>query len=176
METKTVTISSDYYVYIMKDILSRFENLVTIKDQDVDIRTKVLIPETSICVNNEIISLTKSDDKIMLTSNVHSCVNYLEKYPSLNYLFKDTYNNIIGTHPPSDKEQIDEINKHIRYLNSYRCVNETTAINWQIIFSTKDFNTVEMEFVREDLLDVYNINWDTIDLFLPRTVASKFRE
>lgn len=174
MIKKEFNISKDYYIYIINDILSCFEKLIKARDKNIEICTIAFIPETSIVIGNEIISITKHENKIILTSNVYSSVNDLTEYSTIDYLFKNNEGIVIGTYPPTSKEQIDYINEITQHPNFIDETLAATIINWRVSFSIVDTHTIGVEFVKVDLLDVYGIDWSTIDLFICPSIISKF--
>lgn len=76
MEEKSITISSDYYIYIMNDILSRMNKMTKELEKDpFNLFSLVTIPVSSISFITEKISLTKSEGKVILSSKEQIEIN-----------------------------------------------------------------------------------------------------
>lgn len=178
MNTKVTYIDKDYYVFLMNDIISRFKTFNDTRNKDKTLLSWVSIPNTEITLNREVISLTYTDDKVILKSNVFPSSNLI--FSDTKYVFFNKGDEVIGFEPEIEDVKIREdliASIYENYKNDNFNLNVWGLTNWEIIFSLQSFDkVVKVTMNYSDLKNELNISLDSIKTFIHESIYKHLEE
>ena len=178
MNTKVTYIDKDYYIFLMNDIISRFKTFNDTRNKDKTLLSWVSIPNTEITLNREVISLTYTDDKVTLKSNVFPSANLISS--DTKYVFFNKANEVIGFEPEIEDDKIREdliSSIYENYTNDNFNLNVWGLTNWEIVFSLQSLNNiVKVTMSSSDLKDELNVSFGSIKTFIHESIYKHIEE
>ncbi len=178
MNIKVIYINKDYYVFLMKDIISRFKTFNDTRNKNKTLLSWVSIPNTEITLNREVISLAYTDDKVTLKSNVFPSANLISS--DTKYVFFNKGDKVIGFEPEIEdvKTRVNLIASiYENYKNDNFNLNVWGFTNWEIVFSLQSFDkAVKVTMNYFNLKNELNISLDSIKTFIHESIYKHIEE